>query len=279
MAMSYGQNLTTGVAMLDYDFEKSRMAGPPRRFLHLKPPPNGLDFSPTSIIQKVVGAAFGPDGLYVVPMYPLRHDKGARSAVLKLSYDPAHQHPYILDKDRAAETLMSKYACWYCHSREPEKKRAAPVLDEETLVPRLLATLNSGEYAAQIKELDKTGGSSAAEFAAMRAKVMKAEGTERVRLWIKYRLVNPLFDRKAAAMPAFNMQESDADSIATYLVNREGSGDKISLRSRLKAFIEHTIGGPRYTHSVVAGVVGVLFGGLLYALAARRRLRAKGSPT
>ena len=61
-----GHNLTTGVALLDYDFEKSQMRAPPRRFLLMKPPPNGLDWSPGAIIQKVVGAAFGPDGLLYV---------------------------------------------------------------------------------------------------------------------------------------------------------------------------------------------------------------------
>lgn len=278
MAMSYGQNLTTGVATLDYSFDKSRMNATPRRFVLLKPPPGGLDFSPDAIIQKVVGIAFGADGLYMVPMYPLRKESGARSAVLRITYDPKRAHPYVLDKDKAAETLMSKYACFYCHSRDPEKKKAALTLDDQTLVPRLLTELSSDRYAAQIKEMN-AAGTAGDEFGGMRAKLMQAQGLDRVRLWIKGRLVNPQFDRKVSAMPAFNMSEADADTIAAFFIEGHANRKGVPVQARIKNALKRAVGTPRHMHSVVAGIAGLVFGLLLFPIGsyARRRLRGVGS--
>jgi hypothetical protein len=276
LGMSFGQNLTTGVAILDYDFEKKKLVATPRQFLLLKPPPGGLDFSPTSIIQKVVGIAFGQDGLYVVVMYPLVPGKDAKSSVVRIAYDPAHKHPFVLDKDGAAETLMSKHACWYCHSKEVTKKRAAPTLDD-TLVPRLSAQLSSAEYRTQLKEMDALTPPDG--FAAARAKLLSVEGTERVRQWIKYRLIDPKFDRKAAGMPAFNMSEADALTVASYLVKKPDEPANVPLKDRIRNAVAGLLGPPKYGHIASAGGLGLVSGMVLVLGAGlvRRRLAARGS--
>jgi len=267
MAMSYGQNFTTGVASLGYDFEKSRMSGPPKKVLIYKLPPGGLDFSDTAIIQKVVGAAFGPDGLYVIPMYPVRKEKGAKSSIFRISYNPAHAHPFVLDKDKSAETLIAKYYCFYCHSRDGEKEKAAPPLDEASLLPRLLNEVSSSKYAAQIADMDKTQGNDG--YRELRAQVMEAQGMERVRRFIKGRLVNPKFDRKSAAMPAFNMADADADTIATFLATSHQTAP--SFTERIKNTLKKRIGPARYAYVAVTGVLGLLFGLVLGNVSRRRR--------
>jgi hypothetical protein len=277
LAMSFGQNLTTGIATLDYDFEGGKMASVPRRFLLLKPPEVGYhDFSPTAVIQKVVGVAFDADALYMVVMYPVRKEAGARSAVMRIAYDPAHQHPYVLDKEKAADTLIAKYNCFYCHSRDPEKRKAAPALDDQGLIPRLLKTLHSPEYAAQVAEMNATKADDG--FGPLRAKMMQAKGEDRVRLWLKGRLVNPLFDRKAAAMPAFNMNETEAETIADHLIHNHATRAAVSLKTRIKSYLQNAIGMPRHSHSAVAAVLGLALGMVTWGGGGylRRRRRERG---
>jgi hypothetical protein len=274
MAMSYGQNLTTGVVSLEYDFATSRMKATPRNFLLMKPPPNGLDWRPGAIIQKVVGVGLAPDGLYVVVMYPVRKEQNAKAVVFRVSYDPPRKHAYVLDRDRAAETLMNKHACWYCHSRDPEKKKAAPTLGDDSLVPRLLTELQSPEYAARVRAMHPRDG-----FGDLRKKLMEVEGVERVRRWIHYRLKSPLFDRPAAAMPAFNMDDAEAATIASYLIERYKNPEEVATRGgRFKAVLDKYLDGPKYKHIPVASAFGFLVGiGGTYVFL-RRRKRHKETP-
>jgi len=262
VALSGGKSLTEGVATLDYDFEKSCMASRPRQFVcHTAERNRNLD---------PVGVAFGPDGLYIVPLYPVRREKGAKGAVLRVSYDPERAHTHFLGRDERAQSIMVRMGCFSCHGLQAGDLSVGPTLDPETLIPRIVKRLRSEEYQRTLREIDAIDSDPYRSHRKIRQELMAAKGTERARLWIKDHVMEPLFDQKVSAMPNLGLTEDEAGQIADFLVRRSiGSAGLVGDLQRMVH--PYVFGPPRRRH--VVGAFGMGFGAACGLLLLWRVLR------
>ena len=214
MALAGGQGRGPGtrgaksVVALDYDFDERRLLDRPRHILKFR----GEGY------QNPVGVAVGPDGLYVASLYPVRGDTGA---IVKLTFDPESEHPWIIGRGQEGRALMISAGCLGCHGERTVDVNVGPPLDPQTLIPRLVERLGSKEYAESIAEIDALDTEPQVSFRNARQEVLRASDVERVRLWIKYRLLEPTFDRKVSGMPHMGLSEAEASQIALYLVDRD----------------------------------------------------------
>lgn len=200
--MTSGRN----IAMFDYSFRKGRVVSPPATFLRY----TGTGF------QTLAGMAVGPDGLYIAPILPL---SDGRSAVLKVTYDPRHSHPYTLESETTATVLLESKGCYGCHMHgESGWGTAGPNLDSEKLVARVSERLDSAAYRARVKELDELETEPYKNYRDERAEVLGKRGIERVRTWTKYHIMEPKFDNPESAMPNLGINDKEAEMITLYLV-------------------------------------------------------------
>jgi glucose/arabinose dehydrogenase len=234
VALHGGQTYNAGIVTLDFDFAGSRLADRPRQFL----------LHTTEKRQKVqmIGVAFGPDGLYAVPLYPVRPEKGAKGVVLKIAYAPGKVFRKHLASDDKVEALMSEKGCFSCHGRQPTDLNVAPPLDRETLVPRVLVRLHTKDYLDQLAEIEGLQIRPYTDYKEARRQVMAASGMDQARLWIKYHVLEPKFDKISSAMPNLDLTEPEARQIAEYLVRRN-IGD-IGVRGFFKSLILPYVYGP-----------------------------------
>jgi glucose/arabinose dehydrogenase len=212
VALHGGQTYAAGVVALDYDFAASRMVNRPRQFV--------LHTTERRQRTQVTGIAVGPDGLYLVPLYPVRKEEGAKGVVLRVAYEPAKAFRRHLASDDTVEMLMSEKGCFSCHGRQPTDLNVAPPLDRETLIPRVLLRLRSKDYRQQLEEIETLNLRPYTEYREARRVVMAATGMEQARLWIRYHVLEPRFDRISTAMPNLDLTEPEAREIAEYLVRR-----------------------------------------------------------
>src|SRR6185503_12204 len=123
------------------------------------------------------GVAFGPDGLYVAPLFGVRGDA---SAILKLRYAPAEAHPFVID-DRSPASMLGSLGCMACNGSTEGRRELAPSLEPRRLVGRLRERLWSPEYERAALKSPQT------DFLEARREVLRATGKDRVRLWLKHR--------------------------------------------------------------------------------------------
>lgn len=194
------------ISMYDYSFGEKRVASPPATFLRY----TGTQF------QTVAGLAIGSDGLYIAPILPL---SDGRSAVLKVSYDPGHSHPYTLESETSAPILLESKGCYGCHTYgEYGWGTAGPNLDSEGLVARVNERLDSAGYKNRVIELDRLENDPYKSYREERAEVLGKSGIERVRTWTKYHIMEPKFDNPDSAMPNLGLNEKEAEMITLFLV-------------------------------------------------------------
>ncbi|MGH8502578.1 MAG: hypothetical protein ACREVE_08910 [Gammaproteobacteria bacterium] len=139
MATSSGSS----VARLRYGIEDGRLLSTPVDFV--KHGEGGRS-------HPLVGLAFGPDGLYFAPIYPVRGNKGA---VLKVKYEPENPHPVTLAQlaslaPRDIKNLMEEKGCFGCHRLKDVIEvggTQGPVLDQGDgpMVDRILQRISSQE--------------------------------------------------------------------------------------------------------------------------------------
>lgn len=165
--------------------------------------------------QVVAAVATGPDGLYFAPIVP---DETGVGYVLRLAYDPDDPHPYLVGGVDTGRELIDRYACLACHELEGEGGSEGPSLDSVSLMNRLRERLHSSEYTDQIAEIDQLGGEPWASFESERAEVLSQEGLDRIRTWIKYRIIEPRFDRIESQMPNLGVTEEEAETIRDFLI-------------------------------------------------------------
>lgn len=215
VAFAGARTPTRGIATLRYDFKRSRMASRPDQLLR---------YIGENDAQMPVGVAFGKDGLYVVPILPIRHDKDAKGAVLRIRYDPTNVLALTPGGIETPQAIMWRAACVHCHSYDSKVDYLlGPSLDDETLVPRILSRLNSEEYRERLREIEALDVKPYISYRNARREVMSANGIERARLWIKYRIMDPQFDQTNPVMPNLGLNEIDAGKIADYLIKRYGN--------------------------------------------------------
>ena len=167
--------------------------------------------------QIVAAVAVGPDGVYFAPLLPLSEDG---SPVIRVVPDAMEgdNHGLVVSSPRS---LMVESGCAGCHVLDGDYgfgSNVGPPLNamDGSLQSRLHEYLHSEGYVQSLQDLD-VSDSLHRHWAYARREVLEATGDERVRLWIKYRILEPRFDRALSAMPNLGIPEPDAEYIASYL--------------------------------------------------------------
>ena len=217
--------------------------------------------------QLIVGVAVGPDGLYVVPMLP---DAEGATAILHLDYEPAEAHPRLIIKSRTAQEIVTT-RCMVCHHVDGRGLgSAAPALSRLTLADRILDQIDNPAYLDQLRTIDSLTTEPFVRYRKAREEVRSAAGVEKARLWIKYRVLEPRFDRTVVAMPNLGLTEEEADAVASWMVE-PSTGERLQLHMRPFLGIEAK-------RSMITFGTGVLLGtilaiGPIYWFLRRRRPR------
>ena len=204
-----------GIMTLKYGLTENKMLSIPKYIL--KYLGNGDE-------QSVVGLAFGPDGLYFSPLLP---SKEGRNPILKLSYDPTSTSSFALISDEDPLRLMSKYGCLGCHTLNTQYGQGGavgPPLDRTPLINSIKERINSKAYLESIKEIDSFDREPFRSFISARKEVVEADGMEKVRVWMKYHILQPKFDNPHSRMPSVGLSEKESQIITDYLL---GTSDKI----------------------------------------------------
>ncbi|MEQ9617758.1 MAG: PQQ-dependent sugar dehydrogenase [Deltaproteobacteria bacterium] len=236
------------IIMLDYSLNESRMLSVPKHFL--KYIGSGL--------QIVVGVGLGPDGLYFVPLMP---DSVGRSSVFKVIYDKNKAHPYLLNEFTTAPALMADKGCFRCHTLyEYGFGTLGPALDRDPMISRIEERLDSQEYAESVKKLDLLEEEPYLNFREARKEVLEKKGIDKVRIWIKYHLLEPKFDNPRSQMPNLGLSEHEAVLITDHLVPEE------SLRVKIRRLLRQLIPRLTYKYMLYSFIVGFVFSFLLISL-------------
>jgi hypothetical protein len=165
-------------------------------------------------VQTLASLALGPDGLYIVPLFP---SAGGATRILKVVPDPTQSYPFYLEGDLDAVRLLGDKGCTHCHALQ-DRPNIGPPLAADTLVPRLQRRLDSEPYREAIRRIDQLEDEPYRSFRGARQQVLAASGLERVRLWIQFRIIEPRFDTLVAAMPQLGLSDDEARVLAEYLV-------------------------------------------------------------
>ena len=190
---------------LGYDLAQSTLLSVPTAFLRYR----------GDQVQVIAGLGFGPDGLYFAPLFP---NKDGLSAVLKVVYEPTAEYPHILEDELNPIVLLNTYGCFACHTlNNNQGGTVGPVLDRDLLIPRLERRLSSQEYADTVGKLDSLDQEPFNSFRDARRMVEEAEGLEKIRLWLEYRIQEPRFDDPNAQMPNLGLTADQSQAIAKYL--------------------------------------------------------------
>jgi hypothetical protein len=222
---------------LEYGFKENQVLSVPKHFLKYR----------GSKRQLIVGLGFGPDGLYFVPILP---NEEGRSAIFKVIYNPANEHPFNLEEDGDPLALMERKGCFGCHSLNNKGGTSGPPLDRGTMVAKIQARLNSEEYLQSLGELDLLDVEPYRTFKEARMEVLEADGLEKVRIWMKYQIQEPRFDNRFSQMPGMGLSERQALAITDYLLPETGIVDRlVEMWPRLP--------NPRYRHVLFTFVLGL----------------------
>lgn len=247
------------VLMLDYDFAARRMRSVPRQFLRFR----------GSGLQIVSGVAFGPDGLYVVPILP---GATGRSAILKVIHDPESVHPFVIGRNLGAAELIGRYGCRGCHVIGELGGTAGPSLTSADLVARLTTRLGSAGYLRALAEVDTLDRDPFRQYAKARREVAAAEGVDRVRAWVTYRIMEPRFDAPTSLMPSLGISEGEAALIANYLIESQTAPAQ-GVAHRLMTAVRTRIPTSRHRYSLLAFLAGALMA--VGAARVSKRIRAR----
>jgi len=243
----------SSVVRMGYNVEDGMLVRMPELFVAAK---DGERTDP------VLGLAFGPDGLYFSPMLPVKDNQGV---VLKVQYDPERAHsvtlaeladPVALAED--GKDLMRQNGCFGCHRVTGEFELGGtngPVLNRGSgpMFDRIDARINSPDYLQSLRALNARDEEPFNRYKDARAALMRAQGRERISIWLKYHILEPRFDKPYSTMPNMGLNEVEAEAIARYLLG-EDEGDGI------KAKIKNLAPEPSYQNTVYAFGAGVVIG-------------------
>ncbi|HEU4587380.1 MAG TPA: PQQ-dependent sugar dehydrogenase [Gemmatimonadales bacterium] len=237
------------VMALQYDFHARRMASVPQFLLRYR----------GSAHQAVVGLGCGPDGIYVLPIFA---DASGSSPVLVVSYTPRDPHPFGLATNLRPLDYMHSRGCFGCHSLNGEGGSKGPVLDYDSLVPRLKARLSSMAYRAQVRAVDSLPGEPFEQYREARARTLALTGPAQLHHWLRYHIQEPRFDFPQSSMPNLGVTDQEAVALAEYLLSEPASATRAPPPPRGPiARLKHALPKPRYWFVGLAFVVGAVVGG------------------
>ncbi len=260
-------SLRPGVIALRWNEAEERLVAPPRWLVQAK----------ASGEQMVAAVSVGPDGIYFAPLIPTGADG---SPVLKLLPEgDADSARGIITT--APRLLLIERGCVGCHVLDDDYgfgSNIGPPLDGQgRLYERLNSYLNSEAYEQSLAGLEQQEGVHQA-WADARREVLASTGTERVRRWLKYRIMEPRFDRLVSTMPNLQVAEQEAELMARYLGS---SARQLGLRERARAIAgkvlpTENIGRKTVGAFFLAGLLAgaVVMGGVGSLFLRRRQQRA-----
>ena len=265
--VAVSQPLRTGIMRIPYGLGALRVVSPPRYLLRYA----GDRF------QVIAGLALGRDGLYVAPMMPL---DGETASVLRLHYAPdsARRVPRTAASPLA---LIEAGGCLGCHSL-PDMPGGTfgPRLDPDSLRSRLEERLATDRYRQVVARLDSVTAEPMASWRDERAAVLTASGAERQLLWTTFKILEPRFDNPLSAMRKAGMSETDARTIARFLLDldsparkAEGPGVAQRVMQTVRSRMPHPL---RLRHLAVFGALSFAVGWGWAAWLGRRRRQREG---
>ena len=107
-----------------------------------------------------------------------------------------------------------------------------------------------------MQQLDALQSEPYSAYKTARQAVMAAKGRERVRTWIKYRLMEPRFDTLSAQMPNLGLSEHEALVITDYLL-RQKKKTRASSAKHASFLLQSRASG----QLCIAFLGGLVFGG------------------
>lgn len=246
-----------GIYMIRYDMESGRIIEPPKYFVKYL----GKER------QKVVGLAIGPDAMYFIPIFDL--SKEGRAAVVKLSYDQTYEHPVSILHNTNPLSFMREKGCLGCHKiREIFEQGGAkgPPLDrgEGDMIPAIKAKLAKEVYSEVVKKVDELDEELYKKYKDIRHQILNATGQKKLKLWVKYHILEPKFDNPQTQMPNMSLTESEADLVTNYLFSKAKNVER-GFMGKIKSKLPK----PKYWHMLVLAVAG-FFAGIVLMLLFRR---------
>jgi glucose/arabinose dehydrogenase len=228
----------------------------------------------------VSGLAFGPDGLYFVPVVP---DTNGETHVLRFSNDPASDYPHIIG---AGSDPISSRGCRSCHVVQGGGGVVGPPLDffDGVRITRLRERLESAAFLELLDELDALDEEPFVSTREARQQLREATELDKVRTYIEQKIQEPKFANPNAQMPRLGVGEDEARQIANILMapGSESSAETLGKRVRdiLSFYPEGRDGdmlaGATFGFIVGAGGVAALVAGWWLVRWALRR-RAAGA--
>jgi hypothetical protein len=226
-----------GIISVPVDFQSEHVMGTARFFMQYRG--EGYQF--------IVGLAVGPDALYFTALMP---DSAGENYIFKITYNPQNAHPYIVGENSSGLGLMNIKGCFNCHSLNGVGGSAAPVLDHDALVSSVQTRLVSQEYREVVSQLDQSSDELFQSYRTARQEVLAASGTDQMRLWLQYHLLEPKFDNPAAQMPNLSLTSSEASRITDFLLSNPARYDG------LVGAILHIIPELQYRHLAIFFALG-----------------------
>lgn len=244
-----GQREDKSIAMLDYGFKEDKMLTVPKLFMRYTGDGN----------QILVGVGIGPDGLYYAPILP---DASGFSSIYKVTYDESDTYPNKLDRAVSAEGLLDTRACYGCHVIDRSGwGTAGPRLDTDSLSGVILQRLDSPEYRETVKKLDELDIEPYKTYRHARQEVLQKEGIDKVRTWVKFRLLEPRFDNPYSQMPNLGLTDHEAALLTDYLVKddlKEAAPETAAPPS-----VQNAAQKPGYGYLAYSFIVGFSLCGIL----------------
>ncbi len=183
--------------------------------------------------QIVAAVAVGPDGIYFAPLLA---DSPDGSPILKLMPDTTGLGRTILTA--TPHQLLVQRGCVGCHTLNDDYgfgTNIGPPLDADGgLAGRLRGYLHSEAYVRSLDTLERLEGVHR-DWAGARREVLAASGDDRVRRWLKYRIMEPRFDRVESRMPNLGISAQEAELMASFLAapaSERGVGAGVRVLAR-----------------------------------------------
>ena len=191
-----------GVQFIPYDPETHRATGTPRWVVRQTGPGS----------QAVSGVAIDGEGLVFTALLP---GSDGVTGLYRLRFDPKNALANTIGASTDAG-ILREFGCLSCHRYQGEGGNVGPALDATALRYRM-TDLFTEEYERATQELDSLSQSPWVDYRDAREEVLNAEGDDRTLTWLKYRIMEPRFDRIDAQMPTLGINEADAEHLAGIL--------------------------------------------------------------